>query len=124
MVRTISNTNEGANHETYTDLHHADRRHSDGVNKQSEFLAGYAVRNENFVLVSSRITGLGAHGAPARERSGAQGSPRATEPGPGAEPRLIKPRSHTIHWATRSLGHARCERLRPAACLHRRPRRK
>src|SRR5438128_6954332 len=52
-------------------------------------LAGDAVRNENFVLVSSGITGLGAHGAPARERSGAQGSPRATEPGSGAEPRLV-----------------------------------
>ena len=42
-----------------------------------------------FVLVSRRITGLGAHGAPARKRSGAQGSPRATEPGFGAEPRLV-----------------------------------
>jgi hypothetical protein len=30
----------------------------------------------------------GAHGAPARERSGAQGSPRATEPGCGAEPHV------------------------------------
>jgi hypothetical protein len=30
--------------------------------------------------------GLGAHGAPARERSGAMGPPRATEPGYGAEP--------------------------------------
>src|SRR5207244_5092209 len=40
-------------------------------------------------LVSGRITGLGAHGAPARERSGAPGSPRATEPGFGAEPRLV-----------------------------------
>src|SRR5206468_1823471 len=28
--------------------------------------------------------GLGAHGAPARKRSGAEGSPRATEPGCGA----------------------------------------
>jgi membrane-associated phospholipid phosphatase len=30
---------------------------------------------------------LGAHSAPARERSGVEGSPRATEPGSGAEPR-------------------------------------
>jgi error-prone DNA polymerase len=30
----------------------------------------------------------GAHGAPARERSGVQGAPRATEPGCGAEPHV------------------------------------
>ena len=70
----------------------------------------YAARNENFVLVpSSRITDLGAHSAPAKERppsrkatvarrsfseggSGAQGPPRATEPGSGAEPRKVDTR--------------------------------
>src|SRR5437899_2936912 len=37
---------------------------------------------------TSRITGLGAHGAPARERRGAQGPSPATEPGCGAEPHV------------------------------------
>jgi hypothetical protein len=37
-----------------------------------------------------RITGLGTHSVPVRERSGAKGSPRATEPGSGAEPRSGK----------------------------------
>src|SRR5436189_18417 len=32
----------------------------------------------------------GAHGAPARKRSGVQGAPRATEPGCGAEPHVNK----------------------------------
>jgi hypothetical protein len=44
--------------------------------------ARYVARNENYVQVcascASRITGLGAHGTPARAR-GAQGSPQATE---------------------------------------------
>jgi hypothetical protein len=49
-----------------------------------------AARNENFVPVCAEPhNGLGAHGAPARERSGAQGSPQATEPGCGAEPHVI-----------------------------------
>ncbi len=34
------------------------------------------------------VEGIGAHGAPARERRGASGSPQATEPGCGAEPHL------------------------------------
>ena len=34
-----------------------------------------------------RRIAVGAHSAPARERSGVEGSPRATEPGSGAEPR-------------------------------------
>ncbi len=40
-----------------------------------------------------RIAVLGAHGAPARERSGVEGSPRATEPGSGAEPRSTQSRA-------------------------------
>jgi hypothetical protein len=47
----------------------------------------YAVRDENFLLVAGAHSGA-AHGAAARERSGAWGPNAATKPGFGAEPRL------------------------------------
>src|SRR6516162_2869811 len=45
----------------------------------------YAAPYENSVLAAH--SGLGAHGAPARERRGRTGAPQATEPGSGAAPR-------------------------------------
>ena len=50
------------------------------------------------------IVALGAHSAPARERSGAQGPPRATEPGSGAEPRLKMPLTFSFTNIARAAG--------------------